>query len=157
MNNNKPKSKPMTAFRFAAANNIPIRYYEGYIFDRHYSLLGMMTINYTIDINNSAIAINHRTDRTAIAISKHSSQLIKECSIWHELGHWVEYKNLGANKVKTFSILKKEARASMIAIRLMKMYGRYKTANKADLLNSYNSYKCNRPHATCYRHLIEEA
>lgn len=154
---NKIKTKSMTAFRFAKFHNIPVKYYKDYRFDSvfdalsHRNLLDILT-------NSAAIMYHVGYNITVIATTKHTSQLIKEISIWHELGHWSDRKQIGTKIYDSqMSILKKEARASMIAIRFMKKYSRYKPMAKEDLLKSYDGYASHYPYKHSYRHLIEEA
>lgn len=147
-------NKPMTAFRFARMHNVPIKYYTAYAHNEAHRELALYA-SYA-DINDASLSYNNFTGDMAIGVAVHTSQLIKECSIWHELGHYMDVKELGVDKVIKLPVLLMEARASKIAITLMKKYGRYREANKIDLLAAYDTHKQGETTAQSYRHLIED-
>jgi len=148
---NTAKAKQMTAFRFARLHNVPVKYSKEYRED--FFKRGLANIEC-----RAAIGYYHHYSDAAIAINRnhHTSQIHKETNLWHELGHYLDIKQLGEDKYEAMSILYREARASAIAIKLMKKYGRWQEYKRKGLLWGYETYLSD-PNQKNYRYLIEEA
>jgi len=160
MNIATAKSKPMTAFRFAKLHGIPIKYYINYRGDTIFNCLAYEEQYYPSPYNHATLARSLKTNKTVIATSKYTSQYIKAVSIWHELGHYIDSRQVGTEHyASTIPTLFKEARASKKAIALMKKYGCFKETARTYLLQSYDTYgnSLDFVNERTYRHLIEEA
>lgn len=154
--NNYPQ---ITAYQFAEANDIPIKCHAEYMRDNLWqSLYVYDRDNYNLKACD--IGIYRTNTLAAIAIRGFTCPIEKETAIWHELGHYVDLQQLGSKTLKQLPQLLHEARASMIAIILMRRHGRYiPSITKEHLLQAYDSYGNNPDFSTqqSYRHLIEEA
>lgn len=157
--NHSKKPKPMTAFRFAALYNIPIKYYEEYLQYDKWRRLGTYSFYCTNPSGQAALGTSIRQPEDAVIAVSHEyrGQLIKEVSIWHELGHYIDTCQYGDEAYFKLPILLREARASMIAITLMKQHNRWQEYKRVRLLSRYKSYTDDFSTEHSYRYLIEEA
>lgn len=154
MNTVKTKSKQMTAFRFARLHNIPIRNHWEWKDHHCFSELSYRNQPQALFISNSIYNIH------AISLDSYKSQTLKECAIWHEIGHYLDSRQIGIKKYyDNIPIFLREARASMKAITLMKKYGRWEEYKRDGLLEGYDTYLNPGRYSNekNYRHLIEEA
>lgn len=145
----------MSALRFCSEMNIPV-YGEGVTMEQVGCGLSYFNI-LMMSRGNSAVLYSRKHDRNDFIVTKaYDSQLIKNISLWHEIGHWLDFTTTPPSASST---LLQEAVADIIAIKLIRKVGQYNDKIKAHLLFGYDSYLYHDDHKneTNLRHLIEQA
>lgn len=167
-------NKKMTAFRFAKLHNIPIvsvpkRKQISSVaetinitltlddYSANFNSVVQQTISHlekaNID-NFGCIAYTEKGDFT-IGLTRFKSQSYKNLVMWHELGHYIDRRQMGYSRYTRMAILKAEARASALAIKLMKKYDQWKDEYLNEILDWYQKYENEYTWLTpSYRHLI---
>ena len=108
---------------------------------------------YTPPANHMSVVFT--ANSITINATWHASQSKKEAGVWHEIGHYIDYRQ---NRIENLlmPILKREARASQKAIKLMKKHGRWSEHKRKWFIDWYKTYS-DYSSQKSYIHLIEAA